>query len=90
MVYNTLFKDTKESIKTNFCCDLKLVIYLYENNVLKQKWKENKKGMKSDEFIAYKNGRVDFRQRFQDILEQIDSKRTVYHKKGLRMEIWSA
>ena len=54
MVYNTLFKDTKESIKTNFCCDLKLVIYLYENNVLKQKWKRTKKRMKSDEFIAYK------------------------------------
>ena len=65
-------------------------MFLFENNVLKQKWQENEKGVKSDEFIAFKNGRVDFRQRFSDILEQIDSKRTVYHKKGLRMEIFSA
>ena len=65
-------------------------IFLYESNVLKQSWKENEKGNKSDEFIRYKNGRVDFSQRFQDILQQVNSKRIVYHKKGLRMEIWSA
>ena len=63
---------------------------LFENNVLKQKWQENEKGVKSDEFIAYKNGLVDFRQQFSDILEQIDCKRIVNHKKGLCMEIWSA
>ena len=66
------------------------VNYLYENNVLKQQWQENEKGIKSEEFIAYKNGRVDFRQRFEDILEQQDFCRIVNHKKGLRMEIWSA
>ena len=64
--------------------------FLYENNVLKQQWKENEKGMKSEEFIAYKNGRVDFRQRYQDILDQRDTHRIVNHKKGLRMEIRSA
>ena len=65
-------------------------VFLYENNVLKQSWKENENGKKSEEFIRYKNGRVDFSQRFQDILEQMNSKRIVCHKKGLRMEIWSA
>ena len=65
-------------------------VFLYENNVLKQKWKENEKGVKSDEFIVYKNGRVDFRQRFEDILDQGDSKRIINHKKGNRMEIWSS
>ena len=65
-------------------------VYLFENNVLKQEWKEDKNGKKSEEFIRYKNGRADFSQRFQDILEQENSKRIVYHKKGLRMEIWSA
>ena len=65
-------------------------VFLYENNVLKQKWKENEKGVKSDEFIVYKNGRADFRQRFEDILDQGDSKRIVNHKKGNRMEIWSS
>ena len=65
-------------------------VYLFENNVLKQYWKEDQKGKKSDEFIRYKNGRVDFSQRFEYILEQMNSKRFVYHKKGLRMEIWSA
>ena len=65
-------------------------VYLYENNVLKQEWKDYGNGKKLEEFIRYKNGRADFSQRFQDILEQINSIRTVYHKKGLRMEIWSA
>ena len=65
-------------------------VYLYENNVLKQYWKEDKNGKKSEEFIRYKNGRADFSQRFEYILEQMNSKRFVYHKKGLRMEIWSA
>ena len=64
-------------------------VYLFENNVLKQEWKEDQNGKKSDEFIRYKNGRADFSQRFQDISEQVNSKRIVYHKKGLRMEIWS-
>ena len=63
---------------------------MYENNVLKQEWKEDKNGKKSEEFIRYKNGRADFSQRFEYILEQMNSKRFVYHKKGLRMEIWSA
>ena len=65
-------------------------VYLFENNVLKQQWKEDKSGKKSEEFIRYTNGRVDFSQRFEYILEQMNSKRIVYHKKGLRMEIWSA
>ena len=65
-------------------------VYLFENNVLLQEWKEDKNGKKSDEFIRYNNGRVHFSQRFQDIFEQVNSKRIVYHKKGLRMEIWSA
>ena len=64
--------------------------FLFENNVLKQQWKENEKGMKLNEFIAYKNGRVDFRQQYQDILDQRDLNHIVNHKKGLRMEIWSA
>ena len=63
---------------------------MYENNVLKQEWKEDKNGKKSEEFVRYKNGRADFSQRFEYILEQMNSKRFVYHKKGLRMEIWSA
>ena len=42
-------------------------VLLYENNVLKQQWQENENGQRSNEFIAYKNGRVDFSQRFQDI-----------------------
>ena len=65
-------------------------VYLFENNVMKQEWKDYGNGKKSEEFIRYKNGRVDFSQRFEYILEQINSKRFVYHKKGLRMEIWSA
>ena len=65
-------------------------VYLFENNVLKQEWKEDKNGKKSEEFIRYKNGRADFSQKFEYILEQMNSKRIVYHKKGLRMEIWSA
>ena len=65
-------------------------VYLYENNVLKQEWKEGKNGKKSEEFIRYKNGRADFSQRFEYITEQMNSKRFVYHKKGVRMEIWSA
>ena len=64
-------------------------VLLYENNVLKQRWKETKKGVKSEEFIAYKNGRVDFRQRFQDIFEQQDYYRITNHKKGPYMDIWS-
>ena len=63
---------------------------MYENNVLKQYWKEERNGNKSEEFIRYKNGRVDFSQRFQDILDQKNSIRYVYHKKRLRMEIWSS
>ena len=65
-------------------------VLLYENNVLKQYWKENEKGMKSEDFVRYKNGRVDFIQRFEYILEQMNRKQIVNHKKGLRMEIWSA
>ena len=65
-------------------------ILLFENNVLKQYWQENEDGKKSEEFTRYKNGRVDFTQRFEYILDQMNSKRTVYHKRGLRMEIWSS
>ena len=65
-------------------------MFLYESNVLKQQWQEIEKDKKSEEFIRYKNGRVDFCQRFEYILEQMNSKRIVYHKRGLRMEIWSA
>ena len=64
-------------------------VFLYENNVLKQYWQEKRNGKKSEGFIRYKNGRVDFSQRFEYIMGQMDSKRIVYHKKGLRMEIWS-
>ena len=64
-------------------------VYLFENNVLKQEWKEDQNGKKLGEFIRYKRGRADFSQRFEYILEQVNSKRIVYHKKGLRMEIWS-
>ena len=65
-------------------------VYLFENNVLKQEWKDYGNGNKSEEFIRYKNGRADFSQRFEYITEQMNSKRFVYHKNGLRMEIWSA
>ena len=65
-------------------------ILLFENNVLKQYWQENEDGKKSEEFTRYKNGRSHFTQRFEYILDQMDSKRIVYHKRGLRMEIWSA
>ena len=65
-------------------------VFLYESNVLQQYWRESENGMKSEEFIRYKNGRVDFSQRFQDILERTNSQHIVCHKKGLRMEIWSA
>ena len=64
-------------------------VFLYENNVLKQKWKEDQSGKKSEEFIAYRNGRVDFRQRFQDILDQSYFYRVFNHSKEFRMEIWS-
>ena len=64
-------------------------VFLYENSVLKQHWKENDRGKKSEEFVAYKNGRVDFRQRFDDIMEQTDFHRIINHNKGLRMEITS-
>ena len=64
-------------------------VFLYENNVLKQQWKEIENDKKVGEFIRYKNGRVDFFQRFQDILDQTNWNRISNHKKGLRMEIWS-
>ena len=64
--------------------------YLFENNVLLQEWKEDEYGKKLEEFTRYKNGRAYFSQRFEYIEEQMNSKRFVYHKKGLRMEIWSA
>ena len=65
-------------------------VSLYESNVLKQQWQENEKEVKSDEFIAYKYGRVNFCQRFQDIYEQVVIYRVTNQRKGLRMEIWSA
>ena len=63
---------------------------LYENNVLKQQWQENGNEQISNEFVTYKNGRVDFRQSYQYIWEQANHVRFVYHRKGIRMEIWSA
>ena len=51
-------------------------VLLYENHDLKQQWEENEKGKRSFEYVAYKNGRVDFQQRFEDITEQKD-----YNKK---------
>ena len=65
-------------------------VYLYENNVLKQKWQENENEERSEEFFALKNGRIDFRMRFDDILKQLNFNKIVNHKKGLRMEIWSS
>ena len=64
-------------------------VFLFENNVLKQKWQENEKGKRSEEFTAYKNGRVDFSQRFEDILEQRNFNRITNYEKSQRMEIWS-
>ena len=64
-------------------------VFLFENNVLKQSWKENKNGEKSEEFVVYENGRVAFRQRFQDIYKQEDFCCIVNHVKGLRMDIYS-
>ena len=61
--------------------------FLYENGVMKMRWKENKSGLKHDEFMVYKRGRVDFRQNFKDIIEQNDYCRIVNHKKGPRLEI---
>ena len=64
-------------------------VILYENNVRKQQWKESESGKKLEEFVRYKNGRVDFRERFQDIIEESNFNRIYNNKKGLRMEIWS-
>ena len=61
--------------------------FLYENGVMKMRWKENKSGLKNDEFIVYKRCRVDFRQNFKDIVEQNDNCRIVNNKKGPRLEI---
>ena len=61
--------------------------FLYENGVMKMRWKENKSGLKHDEFMVYKRGRVDFRQNFKDIVEQNDNCRIVNNKKGPRLEI---
>ena len=65
-------------------------VILYENNVKKQQWNEDKSGKKFGEFVRYKNGRVDFSQLFQDILEANNLTCIVNQKKGLRMEKWSA
>ena len=65
-------------------------VILYENNVKKQQWNEDKSGKKFGEFVRYKNGRVDFSQLFQDILEANNFTCIVNQKKGLRMEKWSA
>ena len=43
--------------------------------MLKQHWQEKTKGVKSDEFVAYQNGRVRFRQRFQDIVDHKNNNR---------------
>ena len=64
-------------------------VYLFENNILKQKWQENEKGVKSETFIAYKNGRAHFSQQFKEIYEKRDFSRIVNHKRGLRLEITS-
>lgn len=63
------------------------LLFLYENNILKQEWKEDRKGIKSKEFIRYKNGRMDFQERFADLYEGKYFNRIVYGRKGLCMEI---
>ena len=64
-------------------------VFLYENNVLRQRWQNINKENKSEEFFRYKNGRVVFGERFEDIVLHKDRNYIVNHRKGLRMEIWS-
>ena len=44
----------------------------------------------SEEYIRHKNGRADFTQRFECMVELRNNKCIVYHKKGLEIEICSA
>ena len=64
-------------------------VFLYENNVLKQQWVEKEEGEFSGEFTVYVNGRVDFRQQFEDILMKKNFRRIKNHAKELRLEIVS-
>lgn len=63
--------------------------YLYNSGILKMHWKEDEKGSRVGGFTVYDKGKVDFVQKFKDILEQQDFNRIVNHKRGLRMEITS-
>ena len=63
--------------------------YLYNSGILKMHWKEDDKGSRVGGFTVYDKGKVDFVQRFKDILEQQDFNRIVNHLRGLRMEITS-
>ena len=63
--------------------------YLYNSGILKMHWKEDDNGSRVGGFTVYNKGKVDFVQRFKDILEQQDFNRIVNHSKGLRMEITS-
>ena len=64
-------------------------VFLYEDSVLKRHWKKNDQLVCSKLVTTYTRGRIDFCQRFQDILNQADLHRLVNHKRGLRMEICS-
>ena len=57
---------------------------------MQQEWKEDKKENKSEEYVRHKNGRADFSQRFECMVELMNNKCIVYHKKGLDIEICSA
>ena len=63
--------------------------YLYNSGILKMHWKEDDKGSRVGGFTVYDKGKVDYVQRFKDILEQQDFNRIVNHLRGLRMEITS-
>ena len=62
---------------------------MFENNILKQKWQENEKGVKSETFLAFKNGVAHFSQHFKEIIQQKDFYRIINHKRGLRLEVTS-
>ena len=63
--------------------------YLYNSGILKMHWKEDDNGSRVGGFTVYNKGKIDFVQKFKDILEQQDFNRIVNHSKGLRMEITS-
>ena len=57
---------------------------------MQQEWKEDKKENKSEEYIRHKHGRAEFSQRFECMVELMNNKCIVYHKKRLEIEICSA